>query len=645
MKIAIYHPYRAQVAERESFMRVARAAASIGHEAVECHDDKEIFDCAPDFVLSFTQQCAKLTKYPTYALISSPRRYFAGIPRLVRNILTYDALFTLSPVIMDWYRGLCDAARKQCNILPFTVTCHMPHLPGAVDFRNLTAAYTGTNWDGLRLKECFERLAESGEVFFYGPPEKWRHLPAAAVKGRVEFDGESLLTAYRQHGVGLALGGKEFIEDEVSNNRCFEIAAAGALVISARYPQMEEWYGDSVLYVDQEQSPEVVAREILGHIRWARENPADAASMADRAHRIFQEKLSLEKMLANAVAFHEKMVIAKRYVMTDTEHANGASIGVIVRSGEGRLESIRRSLDSIVAQTFPQVAAVLVVDKRPDGFEALLASYEGKFALAVTECTGKRSAMLKAGLESLTSDYFAVLDEGDEIYPNHFMLLLDRIAYFKSMKNSDVLGVYSGSAIRSEHDDLYEHSEWRDEHLLPGGRYFCVNDFEASDSRGSADLAARAKRMASNAWLAHKDLLDPEILKDRDIEYGEDKILLHRLLEKASFEFNYELTACIQSRPTAKPGQASAFEEGYGNNFELRQIVCRHHSDGSPPSAANAASAGDSSTVVPTGTFAALPKGFDPARYLQLNPDVANAKIDAAEHYRQFGYREGRRWR
>jgi hypothetical protein len=40
-----------------------------------------------------------------------------------------------------------------------------------------------------------------------------------------------------------------------------------------------------------------------------------------------------------------------------------------------------------------------------------------------------------------------------------------------------------------------------------------------------------------------------------------------------------------------------------------------------------------------------LPAGFDPVRYLQLNPDVAAAKVDATEHYLQFGAREGRRFR
>jgi len=40
-----------------------------------------------------------------------------------------------------------------------------------------------------------------------------------------------------------------------------------------------------------------------------------------------------------------------------------------------------------------------------------------------------------------------------------------------------------------------------------------------------------------------------------------------------------------------------------------------------------------------------LPPDFDPVRYLQLNPDVAQAKADPKQHYLANGFRERRRWR
>ncbi len=39
-----------------------------------------------------------------------------------------------------------------------------------------------------------------------------------------------------------------------------------------------------------------------------------------------------------------------------------------------------------------------------------------------------------------------------------------------------------------------------------------------------------------------------------------------------------------------------------------------------------------------------LPAGFDPRRYLELNPDVAAAGADPVQHFLNHGYAEGRRY-
>jgi SAM-dependent methyltransferase len=44
------------------------------------------------------------------------------------------------------------------------------------------------------------------------------------------------------------------------------------------------------------------------------------------------------------------------------------------------------------------------------------------------------------------------------------------------------------------------------------------------------------------------------------------------------------------------------------------------------------------------GGTVVLPTDFNPDRYLELNPDVANAGADPATHWKEYGYREGRRW-
>ena len=43
--------------------------------------------------------------------------------------------------------------------------------------------------------------------------------------------------------------------------------------------------------------------------------------------------------------------------------------------------------------------------------------------------------------------------------------------------------------------------------------------------------------------------------------------------------------------------------------------------------------------------FSRLPKDFDPAKYLLLNPDVAAAKVDPSEHYLTYGKNENRKYK
>ncbi|MDR0678755.1 MAG: hypothetical protein LBF24_00680, partial [Puniceicoccales bacterium] len=54
-------------------------------------------------------------------------------------------------------------------------------------------------------------------------------------------------------------------------------------------------FGDSVLYVDQENEPEEMFRQIDGHMKWILTHPKEAVVLARRSHRIFVEKFPLER--------------------------------------------------------------------------------------------------------------------------------------------------------------------------------------------------------------------------------------------------------------------------------------------------------------------------------------------------------------
>ncbi len=124
--------------------------------------------------------------------------------------------------------------RKPGFAAPIAVTTHDYRAEGEIDFASATIAYAGMNWDGLRLKDVFEILAKTGDVFFYGPPAKWAHVNQAVVRGAGSVRWRELLKAYRAHGIALALSIRACCRAN-PNNRIFEGAAAGALVISSDY--------------------------------------------------------------------------------------------------------------------------------------------------------------------------------------------------------------------------------------------------------------------------------------------------------------------------------------------------------------------------------------------------------------------------
>src|SRR5271155_976814 len=94
-RIALLHP-ATNVAETESMMRISIAAGRIGIDAKPFLRSQDMLDYRPDLVLALTHQDAKLTPFPTYGVMTQPIFYYMMSRRFIRNILSYDAYFTIS---------------------------------------------------------------------------------------------------------------------------------------------------------------------------------------------------------------------------------------------------------------------------------------------------------------------------------------------------------------------------------------------------------------------------------------------------------------------------------------------------------------------------------------------------------------------
>ena len=170
--------------------------------------------------------------------------------------------------------------------------------------------YCGSNWDQTRkagsYKQLFTRLDQTNEIAIYGPPKAWKHTPRS-YRGFLPFDGQSTIKAMQECGVVLILHSETHLKGNTPTARIFEAAAASCAIISDKHPFAMNEFGDSILYIDQEASPERLFQQIEDHLTWIRSHPKEAQEKALRCHQIFEESFTLEKQLLELQSIYKKI--------------------------------------------------------------------------------------------------------------------------------------------------------------------------------------------------------------------------------------------------------------------------------------------------------------------------------------------------
>jgi glycosyltransferase involved in cell wall biosynthesis len=106
---------------------------------------------------------------------------------------------------------------------------------------------------------------------------------------------------------------------------------------------------------------------------------------------------------------------------------NGPLLSAIVRTFD-RPQLLARALDSLAAQTYRDIEAVVVNDAGPD-VASLLARYEGRLAIRYVrhERNAGVTPALNAGARLATGTYVGYLDDDDVWYPDHAARLVDAL--------------------------------------------------------------------------------------------------------------------------------------------------------------------------------------------------------------------------
>lgn len=176
--------------------------------------------------------------------------------------------------------------------------------------------YCGMNWekalgDNNRHAGLFELLDKTGKVKFYGPDvvESWGGIRPwegyDCYQHPIPFDGFSILKEIHSCGICLVISSDVHRRAGAVTNRAYEACAAGAVIISDNNVFMEEYFGDSVLYVTyNKKNPKDTFEQIMEKYQWIVEHKEEALQMAKKAQKTFIDKFCMEKGLLDVTKNH-----------------------------------------------------------------------------------------------------------------------------------------------------------------------------------------------------------------------------------------------------------------------------------------------------------------------------------------------------
>jgi hypothetical protein len=167
------------------------------------------------------------------------------------------------------------------------------------------------------------------------------------------------------------------------------------------------WFRQSVLYVDSELPAEMIVEQIVSHVEWTNQNPEAANRLATQSNHL--QRLTLERMLRPLPEFVDRVRDSRRMVAVQGSAEKPLPIvEYIVRIGSRPATTLARALDSLAAQTYQAIAAILIQFHPVAGLDEVLDHYRSRFCWirhAVVANDDNRATAWWAGLNAVTGDF------------------------------------------------------------------------------------------------------------------------------------------------------------------------------------------------------------------------------------------------
>lgn len=228
-----------------------------------------------------------------------------------------DGLIITNTDQVDIYRQIWDKLGK-----PFNGIGMLPKPPAnhyeVAEPKKLIWPEAG--WDkfrsSLKYKKFISLLSQNIPMRVYGHYKNLLYLPSGVYGGYIPHGLENI-TAIRKNGIYLLTHSKEHFDSNFPSMRPFEAAASNVITISDMHPFVIKHFGDSMLYFDQNASAEAMYKQVKRHFDWIMANPDQAKEKANRAHKIFLEKFTVDKDLNSIAKMHEYILQQEKKMNLD----------------------------------------------------------------------------------------------------------------------------------------------------------------------------------------------------------------------------------------------------------------------------------------------------------------------------------------
>lgn len=401
MKIALVHNWPGQRnSELELIKRITKIMESQGHQCILIDPLGHLLNSAGkhiigsglvnlrecEFCLNLHYVNPNIFDTFSYSVNWNPLDY------LVRNPLDYsdlnkehilyrttciqshDAVLSAGSEEMDELVRALNIARKTCILdsnLCLHTTSNIQEGLDFPDFKKFKVFFISANWERQqkisRHGNLIELLDKTNLVDFYGVREQngvpmWEGV--RNYKGELPFDGgKSILEKSNKCGVTLVIHSEPHRKSGLVSTRIFQACAAKTLSICDNNTFIQENFDDSVLSFEYTSDSNENAYRIQELIEWIKEHPTKAREKAEKAHRIFKEKFSLEHEIENLLNSHSKTVSRYYGEFCTKEESVGVDVIFIYTDQEDSEESLLNFVEDLQAQMFVKTRAIIYARK------------------------------------------------------------------------------------------------------------------------------------------------------------------------------------------------------------------------------------------------------------------------------------------